>query len=188
MRSFVGIFVIISSVLIQGCAAPGSALGRVSINGVVNELNSEGLELKLVLDKNYGMGGPDSYFGTPEDYGYKDKINVVEINEDGKFHGEELDVVYHRTFLLLPPLGGFPKKPPKPYYFLEFSNKKSETYLVGESKNGFDYKVYDKSSRTEIEKYKAYWNIKSGEFVELEKEGQKGWLLTIEIEKYNNSD
>ena len=63
------------------------------------------------------LGGLDEYFGKPEDYGHHDRINILDVSEEGIFKGAEDEVLYHMTFWLLPPLGIIPKTPPKPYYF-----------------------------------------------------------------------
>lgn len=172
---------------LQGCAAPGSAIGRISIDGEINPPPKEELSVRVTLDKHYGLGGLDEYFGKPEDYGHHDIINILDVSKEGIFNGPEAEVIYHMTFWLLPPLGVIPKTPPKPYYFLEFSNKKDEIYLVGEAKDGFDYKVYDIPTKNEITKENACWNILSGEYLPIEGEGPNGWRLQLEIEKYNRN-
>ena len=186
MNKYLYIYIVLASAIFQGCAAPGSTVGRISIDGEINPPPKEELNVTVTLDKHYGLSGLDKYFGEPEDYGHHDIINILNVGKEGIFKGPEAEVVYHMTFWFLPPLGIIPKTPPKPYFFLEFSDKKDEIYLVGEANNNFDYKVYDITSRNEITKQKASWNILSGEYLPIEGEGPNGWRLQLEIEKYNN--
>lgn len=186
MNKYMYICIVLVLASLQGCVAPGSATGRISIDGEIYPPPREELSVRVTLDKHYGLGGLDKYFGEPEDYGHHDKINILTVGKDGIFKGPEAEVIYHMTFWFLPPLGVIPKTPPKPYFFLEFSNKKDEIYLVGEAKDGFDYKVYDIPTRNEITKGDAGWHILSGEYLPIDGEGPNGWRLLLEIEKYNN--
>jgi hypothetical protein len=129
------------------------------------------------------LGVLDYYFGEPDDYGHTDKIDMLSIDQNGRFEGPYRHVVYHVTVFLFPPLGAFPKEPPKPYFYLEFSNQEDELYLVGASKNGFDYRTYKISTKTEISKEQAFWRIKSGKFIKQEDEESDGWILELEIEE-----
>lgn len=171
---------------LQGCAAPGSAIGRVSIDGEIYPPPKEELSVRVKLDKHYGLGGIDEYFGKPEDYGHHDIISILNVSRKGIFKGPKVEVLYHMTFWLLPPLGVIPKTPPKPYFFIEFSNKKDEIYLVGEAKDGFDYKVYDIPRNKEIAKEEASWHILSGEYLPIEGEAPNGWRLQLKIDKYDD--
>lgn len=186
MNKYLCIFIFLIFASLQGCAAPGSAIGRISIDGEIKPPPKDELKLRVTLDKHYGLGGLDEYFGKPEDYGHHDKINILNVNDDGVFKGPEAEVIYHMTFWILPPIGGFPKTPPKPYFFIEFSNIKDEIYLVGEAGESIDYKVFHIPTRKEISKEDAYWQIVSGKYLPIESEGPKGWRLKLEIEKYNN--
>lgn len=187
MKRYLCIFLAIVYAALQGCAAPGSAIGRIRIDGEFNPPPSEKLKLRITLDKQYGLGGLDEYLGEPEDYGNEEKINILTVDEDGIFYGPEAQIIYHITFWILPPLGVYPNAPPKPYFFLEISNKKEEIYLVGDTDNGFDYKVFNIPSRDEISKEDAYWAIKSGKYLPIENDGPKGWRLKLQIEKNNKN-
>jgi hypothetical protein len=46
--------------------------------------------------------------------------------------------IYHITFFLLPPLGAFPRQPPKPFYGVHLP---SRTYFVGYDHDHFDYRI-----------------------------------------------
>ncbi len=183
MRNLIGTIFVALLLLLSSCAAPGSALGKVGIRANISLPLESDLRLRITLDESYGLGSIDRYFGKPEDYGHKDQVTVLTMKPDGSFEDQIFEVLYHVTYFILPPLGPIPRKAPKPYYIIEFSNIKDEIYVVGEPRTGFEYRTYSYSKNAEFSKDEAYWRITSGEFTEALIENTNMWLLNIKIER-----
>lgn len=128
----------------NGCAAPGSAIGSLKIKGSLvsgsgNPISNEGIE--FMLPAAYGLGGLDLAMNSPEDFGHTDHRFKVTTDQDGNFEADLGRRVYHMTFWLLPPLGGFPKRPPAPFLFVRFSENDTEYYAI-QTHNG-RFKIYN---------------------------------------------
>lgn len=61
MNKYLYIYIALALALLQGCAAPGSAIARISIDGEINPPSKEELSVRVTLDKHYGLGGLDEY-------------------------------------------------------------------------------------------------------------------------------
>ena len=98
--------------VVTGCVAPGSSMGILKLRGQAHNSNpfEEPLKVRVLLPKEYGLGGLDHFFGKPEDYGHSDKVEDKEVDNEGNFSFRH-KVIYHITFYILPPLGAFPQKP-----------------------------------------------------------------------------
>ena len=104
-----------------GCAAPGSAIGRIYAEGTLALDTGEpiaGRTVEMLLPATYGLGGLDLVMNEPDDFGHKDERFSTQTGPDGKFLFDLGERVYHMTFWLFPPLGGFPRDPPPPFMFL----------------------------------------------------------------------
>ena len=167
-------------VLLSGCVAPGSRITHIGLSGeFLNPQNA--MTIKAMLPKEYGLGGLDLVMNKPEDFGHTDQVIDIDVI-DSKFSYEFPPMVTHISFWILPPLGGFPRNPPAPFYFIRFSNVPDETYLIGIDKNDFRYKVFNNDlARSEFDPAEAYWNIVEGRYTEKEKTGV--WYLNIRVEK-----
>lgn len=125
--------VIISFVLIQGCVAPGSAIGNLKIQGeIYTNLGSpiSGRELEFILPASYGLGGLDLVLNKPEDFGHKDQRFTVITDHEGKFEYDFGPQGYHMGCWLLPPVGCFPKRPPAPFLLVRFPENLNEYYAI----------------------------------------------------------
>ncbi len=177
--------------VISGCAAPGSGLGRFRLNGNIQNYQAQGEEIrvKIMLPKKYGLGGFDRAFGSPEDYGNKDLIFVETLDLEGKFTASHRSV-YHASFFIIPPLGFIPKKPPYPVYVIGFSNVKHEAHLIKFKKEIPQEEIMDMSTRTKLKPEEAYWHLTGGkmiyepveiEFEEGETDVGPGWNIFLEF-------
>jgi len=137
------------SLLLVGCAAPGSSITRHCIRGTVVDSLGRGVpgqRVVIVLPASYGLGGLDTYFGRPEDYGHHDQRAMLTTDGSGNFCHLFDPCAYHITFFLLPPLGPFPRRPPKPVYGVHLSPC---TYVVGYDRDHFDYRIIPASGPPE---------------------------------------
>lgn len=134
-------FVALVSAMLVGCAAPGSSITRHSIRGSIVDSRGHGVSgqrIDVVLPASYGLGGLDTYFGQPSDYGHHDRRVTLTTDRKGTFYHVFDPSIYHITFFLLPPLGTFPRQPPKPFYGIHTT---SRTYFVGYDRDHFDYRI-----------------------------------------------
>jgi len=179
----IGLLVLVSG-LITGCAFPGSSLGILKLNGQIDDYRPSGepLKVRAMLPKEYGLGGLDHAFGKPEDYGHSDRIEIEAVDADGNFAFRH-EVVYHITFLLLPPLGVIPKTPPLPVYLVGFSDCHDEVYWVDFKRNKPIYRVYRMPQKQEIPLDKARWTISDGSVQELDVDGRKTLDITLRFKR-----
>ncbi len=127
-----------------GCVAPGSSIGRISVAGEIVSKNGEPVpneKIEIVLPAAYGLGGLDKYFGEPEDYGNRTQTYDLTTGPNGKFAQPLGEHVYHISFWLLPPLGGFPRRPPPPFLLIRLPDRGDEVYAI-ETWSG-EFKVLD---------------------------------------------
>jgi hypothetical protein len=125
----VGVLVVSAS----GCIAPGSANGYVSVRGALQSASGAPLadrEVQLILPREYGLGGLDLVLGDAEDFGHEDRKFTVVTDANGEFAYDLGRHIYHITFWLLPPLGGFPRHPPPPALFVRVPSFPGEYYAV----------------------------------------------------------
>lgn len=177
-------FLLAVLVLLSGCAVPGSSMGIVSLSGRIDsDRREEGpLQVRIVLPGEYGLGGPDRYFGDPEDYGHEDKVAVREVDAAGEFSVTH-EVVYHMACLLLPPLGPFPRNPPPPVYLLGFSDSRDEFYAVGFHKGAVAYRAYRMPRKEEIPVGEAAWIVTGGSLTKTKKEGRPALDVSLEFKR-----
>lgn len=166
------------------CVVPGSNLGLLRLTGHIDDYRpgQEPLRVKILLPKVYGLGDIDRVFGQPEDYGHRDKVELREVGQDGAF-SVEFEVVYHVTVLLLPPLGGFPKRPPTPVYVLGFSDAREEVYVIDFEKEKLHYTVYHRPTRVEIPHEKAVWAIVDGSVKETKHNGRPALDIVLLLKR-----
>lgn len=168
---------LVAALLVSACAAPGSSIGRIAFSGQVARA-PEKLALEVTLPKHYGLGGLDLVMNEPEDFGHKDKTIKIEVT-GGSFSHEFEPLVYHITFWLLPPLGGYPRHPPAPVYVVRFSDAPEEVYLVGMDDGAFRYEVYARATKEKIKHEEATWLLDEGDYVLVETDGKDVWHLKI---------
>ena len=177
----------------NGCAAPGSALGRVGLSGmIIDNDKPNDLRIRVVLPETYGLGGLDRVFGKPSDYGNVDLFGASTIDSKGEFNILLNPTVYHAAFWLVPPLGFQPKYPPDPYFAIQFSNAPQQIYLVQKKWGKIKYEVWTMPEKKELKVEDAFWHIVNGsiEETEFDFEGKKlkGKIMKIEISKQKSNE
>ena len=143
MRALRTVVVGIIAATLSGCIAPGSAMGHLSIRGSLASVDGKPLanrELQLLLPAAYGLGGLDLVLTKPEDFGHQDHVFILRTGPDGKFSHDLGDRIYHMDFWLIPPLGGFPRHPPAPFFLVRAQDAPGEYYAV-QTQDG-QFKVY----------------------------------------------
>ena len=126
------------------CVAPGSSMGRVAVTGQLIDPSGQAVadeEVQIVLPATYGLGGLDLVLKEPSEFGRNDQLFELVTNAEGRFEQDLGVQVYHMSFWILPPLGGFPKRPPAPFVLLRFPERGEEIYAV-ETRNG-QYQIVD---------------------------------------------
>lgn len=134
------------SLLLIGCAAPGSARTRPSVRGRLVDARGQGIpnrRLDLMLPSQYGLSGLDAVWGKPEDYGHKQQVATVQTDSDGRFSHVFPATTYSITFYILPPIGAIPRQPPKPFFALRTSSIQPDSYLIGANRDHLDYRIWD---------------------------------------------
>ena len=118
---------------LSACVAPGSSMGRIAVSGQLIDRSGQAVadeEVQIVLPATYGLGGLDLVLNEPSDFGRNDQLFELITNADGRFEQDLGLQVYHMSFWILPPLGGFPKRPPAPFVLLRFPERGDEIYAV----------------------------------------------------------
>jgi len=102
-RSLFAISGFLLSLLLIGCAAPGSALTRPSVRGRLVDARGHGIQnrrIDLMLPSQYGLSGLDAVWGKPEDYGHKQQVATVQTDSDGRFSHFPTDYLQHHILSL----------------------------------------------------------------------------------------
>jgi len=118
---------------LHGCVAPGSSTGRLAVAGELVDPDGNAVadeEVQIVLPADYGLGGLDLVLNEPTDFKQEDQSFVLVTDSRGMFEQNLGYWVYHMDFWLLPPLGGFPKRPPPPLFLIRFPERGDEVYAV----------------------------------------------------------
>ena len=172
---------------LSGCVAPGSSIGRVSVAGELVAADGAPIaneSIEIVLPAAYGLGGVDRYFGDAENYGHKTETFRLATGPDGTFEALLGERVYHISYWLLPPIGGFPRRPPPPFIILQLPDRGSESYAI-QTWNG-EYKAFD-SNGTELSLDETAIVQLQSEIIEWDSEQAAGTradlLLVIKDEK-----
>jgi hypothetical protein len=166
------------------CALPGSRIGYFRINGEIADapVGGEAFRVRIVLPKEYGLGGLDGYFGEPEDYGHEDMIVYAEPDAEGRFSVTH-ESLSHMSVLLIPPLGIIPRKPPLPTYLLGFSNVRDEIYVVQFEDQKPVCRVFSASTKEQIPVGESFWSIGGGQAAYRKIADREGWDIFLEMEK-----
>ena len=115
------------------CVAPGSSSGHLSVRGTLISDQGQPLaneELQLLLPAAYGLGGLDLVANEPEDFGHRDQVFTTTTGPNGEFFCDLGTHIYHMSFWLIPPLGGFPRHPPAPFVLVRVTSMPGEYYAV----------------------------------------------------------
>lgn len=147
-KSIVLILIITSAILIEGCAAPGSASGNLKIIGSLvsdNDIPIANRDIEFILPAAYGFGGFDLVMGSPEDFGHTDHRFMVTTDVNGEFEQDLGGRIYHIACWFLPPVGCYPKGPPAPFLLARFPDIEEEYYAI-QSRDG-KFKIYSYSGQ-----------------------------------------
>jgi hypothetical protein len=115
------------------CVAPGSSSGHLSVRGTLTSDQGQPLaneELQLLLPATYGLDGLDLVMNEPEDFGHRDQVFTTTTGSNGEFFYDLGTRIYHMSFWLIPPLGGFPRHPPAPFVLVRVTSMPDEYYAV----------------------------------------------------------
>lgn len=130
--------------ILAGCAAPGSAIGLLSVEGNLSSENGEPLKnqkIEFILPASYGFGGLDLVMNQPKDFGHKDQKIDVTTDSEGNFKQELGGTFYHVDCWLFPPVGCYPKAPPAPFVLARIDESSEEYYAI-DTYSG-EFKIYN---------------------------------------------
>lgn len=145
-RYFFCLFGFLAIFLIKGCAAPGSTIGHLKVQGSLVSTENQPLpnrDIEFVLPATYGLGGLDLALNGPVVFGNKNQKFIVTTDVNGKFESDLGSRVFHVNCWLLPPIGCYPWRPPAPFLLARFPDNKNEFYAI-QSHDG-KFKVYSLS-------------------------------------------
>lgn len=167
-----------------GCAAPGSSITRVRIQGEICDQNDKPIaakQVKLGLSKNYGLAGMDAIMGKPENYGHKDQDLTVETDNNGVFEHTFEPTTYSTSFWMIPPLGMRPQIPPQPYFFIRFYDIENEYYCIYQENEKITYRPISNVQTTDASKKKSKPFEISGVYIEEKFDNFKGWFVKFKL-------
>ena len=138
--------ILLVTLLLQGCVAPGSSIGNVWVRGeVMSEARAPLPEQKvhMLLPATYGLGGLDLVLNQPGDFGQEDEWFVLRTDENGQFEQDLGTRVYHVSCWILPPVGCYPKAPPAPFVVLRIAAAPDQVYAI-QTGSG-EYRIFTQS-------------------------------------------
>ncbi len=124
---------LILAFLASACAAPGSSVGHLSLEGRLVSEAGELLpdrEVQVGLPAAYGLGGLDLVLGGAEDFGNEAQTFTATTDSRGEFFLDLGNRGFHVSFWLIPPLGARPRHPPPPFLLLRVPSFPGEYYAV----------------------------------------------------------
>lgn len=180
LRCLYVLFFLIS--ILTGCVAPGSARGHVFLRGSLELDDGQPLpdrQVNIMVPAEYGLGGFDLRFGgKPEDFGRQDEKFSVVTDESGKFALDLGDRHYHVSVWFLPPLGAFPRNPPRPFLLLRIPSFPGERYAVLTG-NG-QFKIFGKGEE-EIPLSQAHLSALSARSESGKTDGKRGTVGIVNL-------
>lgn len=132
--------------LLSGCAAPGSSITRAALSGRIVDAQGHavaGQQVEVMLPAQYGLAGLDAVWGQPEDYGHQTQRVTLQTDADGKFSCIFSPTTYSISFWIFPPLGTFPRQPPRPFVAMRIASRSPDIMVAGMDHGHFDYRVWD---------------------------------------------
>lgn len=148
-----------------------SLMGEIELNGTFAGAPAPS-EIRYTPHPGYGLSAMDVAFLGKEKALNAEPFRSIFPDASGAFTTGAEKVVYHS-----PPL-----EAPKPAYWLSFSNEKEVLYGMAETKTGFDYRTTDLTGTTTLDRARACWLIKSGEFIYPPDDKGRHVILKIAIE------
>lgn len=125
---------IFCSLLLCSCSVPNSKLASVSINARIVDANDNPVankKLEITLPASYGMKEIDLEYSEPEEIGKVEKSAIVKTDLSGNFSYTFPDVTYNTAYWFFPPLGNFPKEPPRPAFVIKMMDTANAVYSIG---------------------------------------------------------
>lgn len=129
---------LLSCLLLSSCSYPNSKLASVSINARLLDTNGQPLsnkKLEVTLPASYGMQEIDLEYSEPEEIGKIEQTAIVQTDLTGNFSHTFEPVTYNTAYWFLPPLGNFPKEPPKPSFVIKMLDTSNAVYSIGWDEN-----------------------------------------------------
>lgn len=167
-----------------GCAAPGSAITQLHVRGqIIDDKGQPAARETIVLMRPaaYGLAGLDAKWGKAEDYGHRDNVVSVKTDEDGKFEQAFAPNTYSVTFWILPPLGGFPRKPPYPFFCLRTPKQTNDFWSLWMKDSGLETRAIERGNRIPQVQSLAEPADFSGELIWEDKRTPKGYLVDFQM-------
>ena len=163
----------------SGCAVPGNGVGKVSLaaqlvtddgSGVPNE------RVDVILEDRGGLLWESS---EPEG----DQHVRLTTDAAGRFTHSFHPTPYSKIFWLLPPLGGFPRRPPDPVFLLRLSRDPDRYYEFVVAKDKAEYKVFDRRQDLLVADEGEKPLVLRGHLDAAdERDGTQGWAAQLRIQ------
>ena len=121
-KSELKIFLLISLI---SCSLPNSKLASVSINATVVDATGKVIpnkRMEITLPASYGMREIDMEYSEPEEIEKREQTVIVQTDLTGTFSHTFESVSYNTAYWWLPPLGNFPKEPPRPSFVIRMTS------------------------------------------------------------------
>jgi len=133
----------------SGCAAPGSSITQAGISGRILDSKGNaqvGQKIEVGLPASYGLDAWDASTGVPQDYGHWYQHTNLVTDAQGRFSCLFSPVTYSIRMWLLPPLGAFPRLPPKPYVIIQPTNN-PDFFVTGADQDHFAFRIWDHNTK-----------------------------------------
>jgi hypothetical protein len=182
LRNWLSVFttVLIATTLV-GCVGAGSDITQVNFSGRICDTAGKPIDhlaVQISLPAFYGLAGLDANMGKPADYGHFDQWATVITDADGRFQYDFHPVTFSEEVWLFPPLGAYPKDPPKPVVGMRTNLGGDEWFIVNASGDQtFAERFNDKSKERQIlpdNGDKAVISLRSAM-----KTSPRGWSVSI---------
>lgn len=125
---------ILVNILLCSCSVPNSKLASVSINARLEDLVGNPVpnkKVEVTLPGSYGLNEIDIEYSEPGDVGKAEQTAIVQTDLSGTFSHTFENVTYNTAYWFFPPLGNFPKAPPKPSFVIRMLDSANAVYSIG---------------------------------------------------------
>jgi len=132
--------------LLSGCASGGSAVTQAAISGRIVDAQGHGIvgqQVEVMLPAAYGLAGSEAAWGNPADYDQRTQRTTLQTDADGRFAYIFSPTTYSTRHWIFPPLGTFPRQPPRPFVAMRIASRSPDIIIAGMDHDHFDYRVWD---------------------------------------------
>ncbi len=176
--------------VLAACALPGSALTQVGVAGRVIDADGVpvvGERIDVMLPAGYGLAGFDRVMGAPADYGHHPMSANVVTDGDGRFSYRFPQTTYSVTFLLIPPLGSFPRKAPQPVVAVRTAGISPDWWLVRPTDETVECRRFEDATKSVLKAPDEHVTG-SAAFIEpsdseKETQGSEGWRFELTLRR-----